>query len=144
MKKVCFVCLGNICRSPMAEFVMKEVAKDSPILVESRATSNWEHGNPIHRGTQAIFKKHSISYEKSKSSQQIDLSDLEEFDYIIGMDEENVADLKRLSAGRFDEKIALFVEGGVPDPWYTGDFDETYALVKQGCQDWLKKILAED
>ncbi|MBM7635731.1 low molecular weight protein-tyrosine-phosphatase [Streptococcus saliviloxodontae] len=141
MKKVCFVCLGNICRSPMAEFVMKEVAKDSPLLVESRATSNWEHGNPIHRGTQAIFKKHGIAYEVTKASQQISVSDLETFDYIIGMDEDNVHDLKRLSAGRFDDKIFLFVEGGVPDPWYTGDFDETYDLVTKGCQDWLHQIM---
>lgn len=143
MKKVCFVCLGNICRSPMAEFVMKEVAKDSPLEVESRATSNWEHGNPIHRGTQAIFRKHGIAYDLSKSSQQISLSDLEYFDYIIGMDEDNVRDLKRLSAGRFDDKIALFVEGGVPDPWYTGDFDETYDLVTKGCQSWLETILKD-
>ena len=61
MKKICFVCLGNICRSPMAEFVMKDLVSDEHLLIESRATSSWEHGNPIHHGTQEIFKKHQIS-----------------------------------------------------------------------------------
>ena len=65
MKKVVFVCLGNICRSPMAEFVMKSLTDDYEI--ESRATSSWEHGNPIHKGTQKIFKTHGIPYDRNKS-----------------------------------------------------------------------------
>ena len=69
MKKIVFVCLGNICRSPMAEFVMKSLTDQ--LKIESRATSSWEHGNPIHRGTQAIFKKYAISYDRDKTSQQI-------------------------------------------------------------------------
>ena len=64
MKKICFVCLGNICRSPMAEFVMREAASDASLEIASRATSGWEHGNPIHRGTQGIFRKYKIAYEK--------------------------------------------------------------------------------
>ena len=71
MKKVCFVCLGNICRSPMAEFVMKDLSGTESWLIESRATSGWEHGNPIHHGTQSIFKSNNISYDRHKSSQQI-------------------------------------------------------------------------
>ena len=63
MKKVCFVCLGNICRSPMAEFVMKSMVDPTDIHVESRATSSWEHGNPIHQGTQAILKQYGVPYE---------------------------------------------------------------------------------
>ena len=81
MKKVVFVCLGNICRSPMAEFVMKSLTDDYEI--ESRATSSWEHGNPIHKGTQEIFKTHDIPYNSSKASQQISKADFEYFDYII-------------------------------------------------------------
>ena len=87
MKKIVFVCLGNICRSPMAEFVMKDLTDD--VYVESRATSDWEHGNPIHSGTQAIFKKYAIPYDKSKTSQQISQQDFVDFDYIIGMDKSN-------------------------------------------------------
>ena len=139
MKKVCFVCLGNICRSPMAEFVMKAAVADT-VEIASRATSGWEHGNPIHRGTQKIFKKYDIAYDPSKKSQQINQADFRYFDLIIGMDRENVRDLKRLSKGQFDDKIFLFIDGGVPDPYYTGDFEETYGLIKKGCQAWLEKM----
>ncbi|WP_307976106.1 low molecular weight protein-tyrosine-phosphatase [uncultured Streptococcus sp.] len=143
MKKVCFVCLGNICRSPMAEFVMKHLDKKQELWVESRATSTWEHGNPIHLGTQKIFQKYAIAYDKGKVSQSISQSDFGTFDLIIGMDEQNVRDLRMFSNGRYDDKIALFCDGGVPDPWYTGDFEETYHLVTTGCAQWLNKILGE-
>ena len=78
MKKIVFVCLGNICRSPMAEFVMKSLTDH--LKIESRATSSWEHGNPIHRGTQAIFKKYAIAYDRNKTSQQISAADFADFD----------------------------------------------------------------
>lgn len=140
MKKVCFVCLGNICRSPMAEFVMANLDKEDSLSVESRATSTWEHGNPIHRGTQAILQRYQIPYTNDKGSQPISKDDLAYFDYIIGMDEQNVKDLKALSQGAYDDKISLFCDGGVPDPWYTGDFEETYRLVSDGCKQWLTLI----
>ena len=140
MKKICFVCLGNICRSPMAEFVMREAASDASLEIASRATSGWEHGHPIHRGTKGIFRKYKIAYDSSKRSQRISLADFAYFDWIIGMDETNVCDLKRLSQGQFDDKIFLFIDGGVPDPYYTRDFEETYHLVEKGCQTGLKKI----
>ena len=142
MKQVVFVCLGNICRSPMAEFVMKDLAKGYDIRVESRATSNWEHGNPIHPGTQRIFKRHAIAFDRQKRSQQISLKDLEVFDLIIGMDDENIADLQRLSQGKYDDKIVIFRKDGVPDPWFTSDFEETYDLVKTGCEKWLAQLLS--
>ncbi len=97
----------------MAEFVMKDLAKGYDIRVESRATSNWEHGNPIHPGTQRIFKRHAIAFDRQKRSQQISLKDLEVFDLIIGMDDENVADLQRLSQGKYDDKIVIFRKDGV-------------------------------
>lgn len=140
MKKVCFVCLGNICRSPMAEFVMKQEASDKDWLIESRGTSDWEHGNPIHPGTQKILTANRIPFENSKASQELTIEDFETFDYLIGMDQQNVKDMKAMSNGRFDHKIALFCQGGVPDPWYTGDFEETYHLVSQGCQTWREII----
>lgn len=139
MKKVCFVCLGNICRSPMAEVVMQQLA-GADWTVESRATSSWEHGNPIHHGTRVILDEKGYRYNHSKTSQQVHLDDFAYFDAIIGMDEQNVADLRQLSNGRYDSKIHLFCDGGVPDPWYTGDFEETYHLVYKGCQAWLKKL----
>lgn len=138
MKKVVFVCLGNICRSPMAEFVMKNLT-DS-IYVESRATSSWEHGNPIHKGTQDIFGRYHIPFDRQKTSQQISDKDFKEFDYIIGMDTSNVADLKKMAPKAFQEKIYPFAERSIPDPWYTGDFEETYNLVSKGCQAWLEQL----
>ncbi|TWS94667.1 low molecular weight protein-tyrosine-phosphatase [Streptococcus sp. sy018] len=144
MTRICFVCLGNICRSPMAEFVMKDLLADrDDVVVESRATSSWEHGNSIHQGTQAILKKHAITFDQAKTSQQISMKDLADFDFVVAMDEQNVKDLKALSGGRFDDKISLLVPDGVPDPWYTGDFDQTYDLVSQGCKDLLAQLSNE-
>lgn len=142
MKKIVFVCLGNICRSPMAEFVMKDLTDG--VYVESRATSDWEHGNLIHSGTQAIFKKYAIPYDQSKTSQQISQQDFVDFDYIIGMDESNFQDLRKIAPGKYLEKVFQFEERSVPDPWYTGDFDETYHLVLAGCQKWIERIKSED
>ncbi len=139
MKKIVFVCLGNICRSPMAEFVMKSLSDE--YLVESRATSSWEHGNPIHSGTQKIFKEYGIAYNQTKTSRQISQTDFEEFDVIIGMDSNNVRDLQKMAPAHAQDKIFQFAERSVPDPWYTGDFQETYRMVKQGCQDWLERLL---
>ena len=114
------------------------------VYVESRATSDWEHGNPIHSGTQALFKKYAIPYDQSKTSQQISQQDFVDFDYIIGMDESNFQDLRKIAPGKYLEKVFQFEERSVPDPWYTGDFDETYHLVLAGCQKWIERIKSED
>lgn len=138
MKKIVFVCLGNICRSPMAEFVMKNLTNQ--FHIESRATSNWEHGNPIYPGTQNILKKHHIPYDQTKTSLQISREDFDYFDLIIGMDSNNIRDLKKMAPPSAKEKIVPFTNISVPDPWYTGDFDETYAIIQEGCQNWLERL----
>ena len=142
MKKVMFVCLGNICRSPMAEFVMKSLTDD--FYIESRATSNWEHGNPIHEGTQKALTDHAIAYDLGKTSLQISDKDFAIFDYIIGMDASNVADLKKMAPKKYQDKIYQFTDKSVPDPWYTGDFEETYRLVQIGCKHWLERLEVEN
>lgn len=139
MKKLCFVCLGNICRSPMAEFIMKDLAGDR-LWVESRGTSDWEHGNPIHSGTQRKLREKGIAFDQAKTSQQLTKSDLADFDVILALDEQNLADILDLSGGQFDQKIFLLGNKGVPDPWYSGDFQETYELVTAACRRWLDKI----
>ena len=111
MKKVMFVCLGNICRSPMAEFVMKSITDD--FYIESRATSNWEHGNPIHEGTQKALTDHAIAYDLGKTSLQISDKDFAIFDYIIGMDASNVADLKKMAPKQYQDKICQFMDKSV-------------------------------
>jgi len=95
----------------MAEFVMKELDKGESLHIESRATSSWEHGNPVHQGTQKILRKYAISFDSSKGSQQISRADFEFFDLVVGMDESNVEDLLQISAGRYDDKIKLFRPG---------------------------------
>lgn len=142
MKKIVFVCLGNICRSPMAEFVMKSLTQD--YVVESRATSSWEHGNPIHKGTQAVLKYHGVHYDTTKTSLQISQEDFECFDYILGMDQSNVLDLKHMCPKAQQYKIYPFAKESVPDPWYTGDFEETYVRVLSGCREWLARLENEN
>ena len=135
MKKIAFVCLGNICRSPMAEFVMKSLTDQ--VHIESRATSNWEHGNPIHRGTRQIFQTHHIAYDTNKRSIPLSRADFYEFDYLIGMDQQNVRDLLEMAPADCQSMVFPFDQEGVPDPYYTGRFEATYRQVQKGCQDWL-------
>jgi protein-tyrosine phosphatase len=135
MKKIAFVCLGNICRSPMAEFVMKSLTDQ--VHIESRATSNWEHGNPIHRGTRQIFQTYDIAYDANKRSIPLSRADFYEFDYLIGMDQQNVRDLLEMAPADCQGKVFPFDQEGVPDPYYTGRFEATYRQVQKGCQDWL-------
>lgn len=151
MIRVLFVCLGNICRSPMAEAVFKElVYKDdlsSKIQVESAGTGNWHIGNDPHPGTLKILKDHNISV-KGLKGRQIQHKDFERFDYIVAMDENNIADIRSMLEQPDHPKIFRFLDvthhsKDVPDPYFTGDFNETYKLVTEGCTALLQKIKQE-
>ena len=134
MKKICFVCLGNICRSPMAEFVLRAMAPADWEIV-SRATSGWEHGNPVHPGTLRTLQAHAIPTDLEKRSKQITDEDFAHFDRIIAMDHHNVKDLQKLAPDQaLARKIQKLLKRDVPDPWYTGDFEETYRLITEGCK----------
>ncbi len=143
MKRCLIVCLGNICRSPMAEGLLKKAVQERglPIKIASAATSSWEAGNPPHKGTQAVLAANGISIE-AMFSQQIKRSDFEQYDWIIGMDHENIRDLMKKAPRYCQPKIHLFLEGfdeqDVPDPWYTGDFSETERLIKQAIPYWIE------
>jgi protein-tyrosine phosphatase len=151
MIHVLFVCLGNICRSPMAEGVFRNVLKQedlsSKVSVDSAATSSWHIGSPPHKGTLAILKKYNISSE-GLVGRQLTKDDFEKFDYIIGMDESNVKNIFEITGKPQHPKIIRLLDltehnKDVPDPYYTGDFEETYQLVTDGCQALLEKIRKE-
>jgi protein-tyrosine phosphatase len=151
MINVLFVCLGNICRSPMAEGVFRDLLKkenlSSKVSVDSAATSSWHIGSPPHKGTLAILKKYNISAQ-GLVGRQLTKKDFESFDYIIGMDESNVQNIYLITGKPKHPKIIRLLDltqhnKDVPDPYYTGDFEETYQLVSEGCQALLEKIRHE-
>lgn len=153
MIQVLFVCLGNICRSPMAEAVFRQLVNDAgladQIKVDSAGTADWHEGDPADYRTLAVLRKHGISYDGR--GRQVRPSDLQRFDYVVAMDGSNLADLRRLDrSGQLDGKLHRlldFAPAGapkdVPDPYYDGRFDYVYGLVDAGCRGLLAHIRAE-
>lgn len=151
MIKINFVCHGNICRSPMAEFLFKDLIKEkgteSEFLVASSATSTEELGNPVHYGTAKILDRLGIDYSK-KRAVQVQKGDYSKYDLFIGMDEANVKNLKRLFGGDPENKVKMLLEyagvsRGVADPWWTGDFSTTYFDVNNGITALYKTLKGE-
>ena len=145
MIKVLFVCLGNICRSPMAEFVFKNLVKERGIedsfYIESAATSSEEVGNGMHRGTKNKLKEMNIPYTNHIARQLLQ-GDYENYDYIICMDRSNILNILGICGEDKEKKIYKLLDftknpRDIADPWYTGNFDETYNDVVEGCQCFL-------
>ena len=148
MKKILFVCHGNICRSPMAEFVMKDLVQkaglDGEIIVDSKACRTDEIGSDTHYGTKNKLREMGIPFTP-RQARQITVDDYEKYDLIIGMDGENRRDLMRLTHADPQGKVHLLLDfvgekRDVADPWYTGNFDATYRDVLAGCTALLKKL----
>lgn len=148
MIKVLFVCHGNICRSPMAEFLFKDyVAKkglSSEFYIDSAATSSEELGNPVHYGTRKILERYGIDCSK-KRARRIKKSDYDEFDYIVFMDKNNLRGLFGLFYGRPMDKVILMLKytsnpRDVADPWYTGDFEKTHDDIMEGIETLFEEI----
>ena len=147
MIKILFVCHGNICRSPMAEFVMKDlVRKDGTIdaFIASAATSTEEIGNPVHHGTRRRLAAEGISVD-GKYAVQMTKSDYDKYDYIIGMDSMNIRNIHRIVGDDKDNKVRKLLsftgkDADIADPWYTGNFDKTYEDVHAGCKALLIEI----
>lgn len=149
--KILFICHGNICRSTMAESVMTYLVEKEGLAdkfyINSAATSREEIGNGVHHGTVAKLKKEGIPVIPHRAV-QMTLNDYEEYDYLIGMDTENIRNMQRISDGDPDEKIyklLTFAGSGldVADPWYTGDFEATYRDVLAGCKGLLECLKEE-
>ena len=150
MIKIMFVCYGNICRSPMAEFLMKDYinkkGEQDEFFIKSSATSTEELGNPVHRGTRAVLDRLGISYA-GKYSQRLTAEDYKKYDYFIGMDENNRRTMKRMLGGDPENKVSLLLDytdtpRDVADPWWTGDFEATYNDITRGI-DGLYNFLKE-
>ena len=149
MIKVLFVCHGNICRSPMAEFVMKDMVEKAgrgdAFYIESAATSTEEIGNPVYPPARRKLAEHGISCA-GKHARQMTRADYDKFDYIIAMDRNNLRNLRRIIGEDTDGKVSLLLthagrSGDVADPWYTGDFDATWDDVNAGCKGLLEELM---
>ena len=153
MIKVLFVCLGNICRSPMADAIFQKMVNDAgladEIRVDSAGTGGWHVGETAHTGTLKVLGKHQVPY--NGRARQLTLADFSEFDYLLAMDKSNLSNMMRLGQhGDGQPEIAMFLsyanqagtvrEVEVPDPYYDGRFDEVYDLVSRGCAALLDDI----
>lgn len=148
MIRILFVCHGNICRSTMAEFVMKELVRQAGLEREfhiaSAATSREEIGNDTHWGTKEKLREQGIPFTARKAV-QLTKADYRDYDYLIGFDDENDREIRRICGGDPDHKVHRLLEFAglkrdVADPWYTGNFDQTYADVDLGCRALLQYL----
>jgi protein-tyrosine phosphatase len=151
MIRVLFVCMGNICRSPMAEAVFVQLVRDAGLShtfeIDSAGTIDWHAGEKAHRGTLEVLRRNNIPYDGR--SRPLRSADLDKFDYIVVMDKQNLADAQHIF-GRYDPRLTMFMEYAnkagltevteVPDPYYSGGFDEVYDLVTTGGRALLAHI----
>ena len=148
MIRILFVCHGNICRSPMAEFVMKDLVQKAGLSarfhIESAATSTEEIGNPVYPPVRSLLHRHGIDCT-GKTARQLRRRDYEDFDLLIGMDSENRRNMQRICSGDPERKISLLLDHtehprSVADPWYTRDFEATWRDVNAGCKSLLEEL----
>ena len=144
MIKICFVCLGNICRSPMAEFIMKEKVRqlqlENNFQIESKATSYEEEENDLYPPVKEILKKNHIPYTKHKAK-RLEADDNLKFDKIICMDESNIKAVSSII--KDSRKISKLLERDISDPWYTRDFQKAYDDISEGIDQLIKELKEE-
>ncbi len=154
MVKVLFVCLGNICRSPMAEFIFKDMIKaegiENEFFIDSAATSSYNeiYGLGVDPDAQEVLKKHNIPFY-NRISRQIRKDDYQKFDYILAMEEENIKNILKIIGSDTDKKVYKLLDftktpRDIIDPWYYGNFDAAYDDIKYGCQEFLEYVLKKN
>ena len=146
MIKLLFVCHGNICRSPMAQYIFAQraAARGIACVTDSAATSREEIGNPVYSPARRKLAEHGISCD-GHAARQLTNQDYDKYDLLIGMDSANLRNMHRICGGDFAGKLRLLMDytdrpGDVADPWYTGDFEATWQDVLAGCQGLLREI----
>lgn len=148
MTKILFICHGNICRSPMAEFIMKDLVKKAGLerqfVIDSAATSRSEIGNPVYPPARRKLSEHGISCA-GHYARQLEKRDYDKYDMLIGMDDENMGSMLRICDGDPDGKMSLLmthagIDRDVADPWYTGDFDASWNDIFKGCTALLNEL----
>lgn len=148
MIKILFVCHGNICRSPMAEFLLKDIVQKRGVAddfyIASAATSTEEIGNPVHYGTRNKLAQYGIS-TTGKYAVQLRRDDYDKYDYLLGMDEWNIRNMLRILKQDPEKKVHRLLDFSdnprdIADPWYTGNFDVTYQDIMEGLEAFLKTI----
>lgn len=148
MTKILFICLGNICRSTMAEFVMKDLVNKSGLAdnfnIESAATSRYEIGNDTDPRTKRKLTEMGVPFTKRKA-RQMTKADYKEYDYIIGMEDDNIRNIMKIIGSDPDGKVSKLLDFAgrdedIADPWYTGNFDDTWDDVLEGCTALLDKL----
>ena len=151
MTKILFICHGNICRSTMAEYIMKDLVRkaglEDEFFIDSAATSTEEIGNGVHHGTRRKLAQMGVPCGGHRA-RQMTRGDYEKFDLLIGMDNANIRNMTRIAGGDPEGKIHRMLDytnrpGEVADPWYTGDFDATWDDVYEGCTKLLEGIKSE-
>ena len=152
MRKVLFVCHGNICRSPMAEMILKHLVRERGLegqfSIASAATSTEEIGNPVYPPARAELARHGVPVEK-RGARQLTRRDYEEYDLLIGMDNANIRNMHRMLGGDPEGKIHRLMDfttrpGEVSDPWYSDRFDIAYRDIRQGCEALLAWVMERD
>ena len=149
MINILFICHGNICRSPMAEFIMKALVKARGIEdryhIESAAVSSEETGNPIYPPAKRCLTQHGVPFDNSKRARRVTGADYDRFDRIICMDASNLRLIRHIIPSDTEGKIHLLMSYNgrsrdVADPWYTGDFEKSYSDIAEGCSAFLEKV----
>ncbi len=148
MTRILFICHGNICRSPMAEYIMKDMVEKAGLSrnfeIASAATSTEEIGSPVYSPARRKLAEHGISCE-GHAARQLTNADYDSYDLLIGMDSANLRNMYRICGGDYAEKMHLLMEytdrpGDVADPWYTRDFNATWRDVEGGCRGLLEQL----